>query len=144
MKNPQTGRDTQRTAFVESLYNNLRKQTKVAVENHQKIVSLARNYLQDGLTPTECAELLMIDSGLSRTASENYVATASNGGQDTETGEEVEYSFQFEDSHGNILSSFDVGKIVTASSYNEAMEKADTLMQDFDEVTIINVSKLSE
>ena len=145
MKNPQTGRDAQRTTFVESLYNNLRKQTKVAVDNHNKLVALAKNFMQDGLNPSECAELLMSEGDLSRTAAENYVAiAASNSDGDVETGEEAEYSFQFEDSLGNVLSSFDVGKLVTASSANEAMEKADALMQDFDEVTIINVSKLAE
>ena len=144
MKNPSTGREAQRTDFVESLYNSLRKQTKVAIDNQQKLISLAKSYLQDGLEPHECVELLMIDGGLPRKAAEGYLAMVKNSSQELENDEGSDYSFQFEDSRGNVLSSFDIGKIVTASNAVEAMEKADTLMQSYDEVTILNVSRIPD
>jgi hypothetical protein len=56
-----------------------------------------------------------------------------------------EYSFQFEDSRGNIISSFDIGKTVRASSDDHAMIRAEEIMQelDTDEVEIKNVFRIS-
>jgi hypothetical protein len=144
MKNSSTGRETQRTDFVTSLYSSLRKKTKIAMDNHNQIISMASSYVQDGLAEKECIELLIINQGLSRTAAERYVSMVKSSSEAIEeTTEENEYSFQFEDSHGNVLSSFDVGKIVTASNEKEAMDKADTIMQGLEEVTILSVSKIS-
>ena len=144
MKNATTGRGVQRTDFIQSLYNTLRKKTVKAIDSHKQLVSLASSYLQDGLEDKECIELLIIDQGLSRTAAEHFVEMVrSTPNISEDAAEENEYSFQFEDAHGNVLSSFDVGKIVTASSEKEAMEKADALMQGLEEVTILSASKIS-
>ena len=127
MKNQSTGRDTQRAVFVESLYNSLRKKTTAALDNHDKIISLANSYLQDGLEVNECVELLMIDSGLSRTAAEGYVDLVKSSEEEVDNGLQ-EFSFQFEDVNGRVWSSFDIGKTVKASSDEDAWEKAEEVM----------------
>ena len=143
MKIQSTGRDAQRTAFVESLYNSLRKKTEAALEDHKKIISVASSYIQDGLEPNECAELLMIDYGISRDAAESYVSMIKNA--EVEENSLQEFSFQFEDVNGRVWSSFDIGKIVKASSDKEAWEKAEEIM--FSETSIepekvLNVNRI--
>lgn len=127
MKNQSTGRDIQRTAFVESLYNSLRKKTAAALEDHNKIISLAASYVQDGLEQNECTELLMIDCGLSREAAESYVSMIKNSENENNDGSH-EFSFQFEDVNGRVWSSYDIGKTIMASSNKEAWEKAEEIM----------------
>lgn len=127
MKNQSTGRDVQRTAFVESLYNNLRKNTAAALEDHKKIIALASSYMQDGLEASECAELLMIDYNISREAAASYVSMVRNAEAEVSEGQH-EFSFQFEDANGRVWSSFDIGKTVKASTDEEAWEKAEEVM----------------
>ena len=119
-----TNRDIQRTTFVDSLHNSLRKQAIKAINDQKKFLVLATSYIEDGLEEQECVELLMID-GLPREASESYVSTVLGNKE-----EELfnNYSFQFEDGYGKVWSSYDIGKGVMASNDDEAWEKAELLM----------------
>lgn len=114
--------DIRKIAFVEELYKQLRIQTQSAIEEHDRMVSKASEYLEDGVTESECAELLVID-GIDREAAESYVlaaklnAPAANG--------QHEYSFQFEDVYGKVWSSYDINHTVHASCDEEAWEKAE-------------------
>jgi len=125
MEQAPTNKDIQ-TTFVESLYSSLRKTTARALEDHKKFLTLASTYLADGLDDGECSELLMID-GLSREAAENYTNMARADSDPLEDSDQ-EYAFRFEDIHGNVWSSYDVGKVVTASSEKEAWQKAEELL----------------
>jgi hypothetical protein len=120
MSRPTTSRDIQRVTFVENLYNSLKKQTAQAIVDHKKMQSLAASYLQDGLDEEECIELLMVD-GLSREAAESYASMS----QDKDLDVMDEYSFQFEDDTGKILSSHDIGKTIRAASTEDAWAKAE-------------------
>lgn len=127
MKVSTTNRENQRTDFVESLYKNLRKKTEAAINKHNKLCVLASAYLSDGLDPQECVELLIIEGNLTREAANAYVNMAQAEQPETDdVGEE--YSFQFEDIHGKIWSSHDVGITVKASSETEAWEKAENFI----------------
>lgn len=126
MKITPTGRELQRSEFVDSLYNSLRKKTEAKIQDHKRLISLASTYVNDGLEDSECVELLMIEGGLSREAANGYVAMASELKIDEG---QHEYIFQFEDVNGKSWSSHDIGKVITASSDSEAWEKAEEVMQ---------------
>ncbi|TRZ83334.1 hypothetical protein D4R86_00790 [bacterium] len=138
-----TNMDLQRATFVESLYGSLKKQAAKAVEDHDKIVTLASSYLADGLEESECVELLMID-GLHRDSAESYTAMAMANALDNE--DLSEYTFQFEDSSGKLWSSFDIGKTVQASSSEDAWTKTEEMLfshPDFETERIVTVTRIS-
>ena len=125
MKNNSTTEDLRRLSFVESLYKQLRQQTKVAIEDHDRFVSKASCYIEDGLTESECSELLVID-GITRKSAESYVQLAQSNKPQLDG--RHEYSFQFEDVYGRIWSSYDINHAIFASSNEEAWEKAEEVM----------------
>ena len=51
MTTPLTNREIQRTSFVESLSNSLRKQAAEAESESQKFLALASSYVEDGFDP---------------------------------------------------------------------------------------------
>lgn len=121
-----TSRDIQRVTFVENFHKLLKKQEVKLAKEHAKFSKIAASYLLDGLTESECVELLMVD-GISREAAEGYTAMAqANGG--VEEGDPSEYSFQFEDSNGEVFSSYDIGKTIHALSEDEAWLKAQKIL----------------
>lgn len=121
-----TGRENQRADFVDSLYKNLHKKTEAAIDKHNKLFALASTYLADGLDPQECAELIIIENSISREAANAYVNMAQS--ENTDDSGLSEYSFQFEDVHGKIFCSYDIGRVVRASSNEEAWEKAEEMI----------------
>jgi len=142
MSKPSTTRDIQRATFVESLHTSLKKQAAIAIADSQRFTKLASLYLEDGLNESECIELLMID-GLSREASESYLAMASSN-EMPETDGLHDYSFQFEE-NGKIWTSYDIGKVVRASSKNDALDKSQEILdsEEFNsDCIILGVSKL--
>jgi len=128
MTRPITNRDMQRVTFVESLYNSLKKQTAIAISDHNKFLKIAKSYIDDGLEESECIELLMID-GLSRAAAESYASMVLSEEQQEVDGLH-EYAFQFEDIYGKRWSSFDIAKTVRGASEEDAWEKADLLINE--------------
>jgi len=142
MKNQSTNRDVQRVSFVESLHATLQKQSAKTLADHDKFITLAKSYVDDGLNESESVELLMID-GLSREASENYVSLAHYDANEEDCLHE--YSFQFEDDYGRIWSSYDINKTVKASNDSEAMTKAQDVSdpdQDIYTAKVISVSRI--
>ena len=135
MKSQLTARELQRHEFIESLHTTLRRQTKQAIAGHEHFVHLAKAYLSDGLDPSECAELLIID-GVDREAASSYVDMVTD---ESEEQNGSEYSFSFEDSHGRIWSSFEVGKVIYASNDDDAWQQAECLMDDDPELEIDKV-----
>jgi hypothetical protein len=122
-----TGRENQRVDFVDSLYKSLKKKAEVAYNKHNKLCALSSVYLSDGLDPQECAELLIIEGNISREAANAYISMAQ--AKQPEINEDGgEYSFQFEDIHGKVWSSHDIGMTVRASSDDEAWEKAEEVI----------------
>ena len=140
MKRPQTNMEIQRAVFVESLYTSLKKQAEKAVEEHTKFVSVASNYLKDGLEETECIELLMID-GLPRETAESYTAMAMNN-EEVVDQDLPEYSFKFEDVLGKVYTSYDISKTVRASSDDEAWEKAEEIIDIESNISNIEPEKV--
>ena len=144
MKGLLTGRDNQRTDFVDSLYKSLKSKAKAAVGKHNRLSALASTFLSDGLDPQECVELLIIEGSVSRDAASAYVDMAQSESPITEDGNE--YSFQFEDTHGKIWSSHDIGITVQASSDAEAWEKAEESIftnLSIDPDKVISVDRIS-
>lgn len=142
MKKTSTGRDVQRASFVSSLYNSLKKKTAKAIDQHEKMIALATSYSDDGLSDLDSIELLMIDGDITREAAESYIDMIKKTSSDVEGMDE--YFFQFEDSKGNVVSSFDIGRTVLASCEDDARVKAEESVRDIDDdVEIINVSKIS-
>lgn len=144
MKNISTGRDVQRTAFVENLYSTLKKKTASFIEEHNKMARIAKSYMNDGLEDSECAELLMIDCNLSREAAESYVNMAKNSSVEEDGLQE--YSFQFEDAYGKVWSSYEIGKTIKAASKEEAWDKAEEVIMSetsMEPEKIINVDRIS-
>lgn len=127
MKGLATGRENQRADFVDSLYKSLKQKAKAAYGKHNKLCVLASVYLSDGLDPQECAELLIIEGNISRDAANAYISMAQAQQPEIDEGS-GEYSFQFEDIHGKVWSSHDVGITVKASSDDEAWEKAEEII----------------
>ena len=109
--------------------------------SRDKWIKQATQYIQDGMAMEESVELLMID-GLSRQAATGYIEMVME-----ESGNE-EYSFQFEDSFGRILTSSDLGKFITASSEEDAWAKAEeyifTDAEEYNPEKIISVNRISE
>ena len=128
MSRPSTSMDMQRVTFVESLHASLKKQATKAMAEHQKFITLTSSYVEDGLDDKECVELLMID-GLSRDAAESYILMVQSSKEET-TDDLAEYSFQFSDDNGVILSSYDIGKTIRASDDNDAWTKAEELLSN--------------
>ena len=127
MTRPITNREIQRVTFVESLYNSIKKQTVKAIQDHNRFVTLAKSYVQDGLEQDECVELLMID-GLSREAAESYASMILAEAQPEDNDGLHEYSFQFDDIYGKRWSSHDIGRMIKAASEEEAWERAEELL----------------
>lgn len=145
MKGLSTNRENQRTDFVDSLYKNLKQKAKAAVIQHNRLSTMASAYLTDGLDPQECVELLIIEEDISRDAANAYVnmAQAEHSVAGIEGGE---YSFQFEDIHGKVWSSHDIGITVRASSDDEAWEKAEELIftnLSVDPDKVVSVDRIS-
>jgi len=136
--------DIQRATFVESLYGELRKEATQALDEQDKLISLASSYLSDGLEEGECVELLMID-GLERDSAESYTALAMSN-ETTHIEGLSEYTFQFEDANGKLWSSFDVGKTVKASSNEDAWTKTEEMLfsqSDLDTERIVSVTRMA-
>ena len=136
----------QRTLFVDSLYSALKKEAKKVESEYNKYASSAIDYLDSGLSEAESVELLIVD-GLDREAALGYVAMASDMGTcpSDEDDDGDEYSFVFEDTFGNIFSSYDIDTIVVASSNSDAWQKAGELIgddTDFEIKNIISVDKI--
>lgn len=136
-----TGRELQRKDFIENLYRSLNKKTKQTLAERDQWIRLASQYIDDGMGMEESVELLMID-GLSRQAATGYVEMV------LEESDDSEYSFQFEDSFGRVVSSSDLGKFIRAASEEEAWTKAEeyifTEAEDYNPEKIISVNKISE
>lgn len=127
MKSTITGIDIQRTDFIENLYKKIKKQTAAAIAKHDQLCKLAASYMGDGCSEEECAELLIMDANITREAAIAYINMAH--AEETTTSDGLQaYSFKFEDSSGNIWSSYDIGKTVYASNHNEASEKAEEII----------------
>lgn len=126
MKKQTTGRDIQRVDFVDSLYKSLKQKAQQAQVSQQRWLKMASTYLDDGMEVGECIELLEID-GLSKDAAAGYTNMAMANRGDGSGGEH-EYMFQFEDSFGRVWSSADLGKIVHASSDDDAWRKAEDMV----------------
>jgi hypothetical protein len=140
MSRPSTSRDVQRVTFVESLHASLKKQAAKAIAEHNKFITLTSSYVADGLEDSECIELLMID-GLSREASESYVAMVKTSNEETQD-ELIDYSFQFEGDDGRILSSYDIGKIVRAANDDDAWIQAEELLCNEDSQKLLSVCRI--
>ena len=140
-----TNRDIQRVTFIESLHASFKKQAEKAIDEQEKFSKIASSYLRDGLTESECIELLVID-GLSREASESYVSMVINN-EEKEIDGLHEYSFQFEDSYGRVWSSFDINQTVKASNDDDAWTKAEELIdmkEGIEAQKIISINRLDE
>lgn len=145
MKNHSTSRDVQRVSFVESLHSNLQKQSARVLKDHERLVTLAKSYVEDGLNESESIELLMID-GLSRESAENYISLAMCENEES-SNDQFEYSFQFEDDYGRIWSSYDINKTVRAATDEEAIKKAQDLFDpdvDIYPSKIISIDRIEE
>lgn len=145
MKKQTTGREIQRVDFVDSLYKSLKQKAHQAKASQERWLKMASTYLDDGMEISECIELLEID-GLSKEAAQGYANMALANQIDDLDGE-YEYSFQFEDSFGRIWSSSDLGKIVRASSDDDAWTKAESLVfsdvYDCEPEKLIAVNRIS-
>jgi len=123
MKIRSASKDIDNVAFIDNLYKQMKKQTQAAINEHNRMVDMASMYLEDGVTESECAELLVID-GLNREAAANYVQAAKENVKSLDG--QHEYSFSFEDIYGKVWSSYDINHYVYASSDEEAWEQAET------------------
>jgi hypothetical protein len=133
----------QRTLFVDSLYAHLKKEAEKVKTEYNKFANTARDYVESGLSDSEAAELLVVD-GLDRDAALSYVAMAKEMGDSSE-GEEQEFSFVFEDIYGNVFSSHDIERTITASCDKEAFQKACSLIgddNDYEIQSILSVEKV--
>ncbi len=133
--------NTNDNEFAQSLYREMRRQAINALGDQKKILSKARSYMDDGLTESECIELLVID-GLSRESADSYVQMINYG--QYECGND-EYIFEFKDYDGNIYSSSDMGKTIFASSDAEAWQIAEGVIETDEELSaeqIISVLKI--
>jgi hypothetical protein len=131
--------DFMRATFIDGLHNSLKKQANAAIKDYKNQSKIAKSYLDDGLTESECIELLVID-GLERSAATSYTAMALNGMEESES---PEYSFQFEE-NGAVWSSHDVGISITASTDEEAWSKAEEALNtlNLEAQRIISVAKI--
>jgi len=143
MKIRSTSEDLRKLSFVDNLYKQLRQQTKSAIEDHNRMIVKASNYLEDGLSDSECAELLVIE-GSNRIAAENCVQSAKSN--EAQLDGRHEYSFYFEDVYGKTWSSYDINRVVRASSDEEAWEKAESaILEDpsIEPEKVVSVDRIS-
>lgn len=143
MKRTATSNDIQRNDFIKSLYEKMHKETADAYKEHRKNAMRASAYLQDGLSPSECVELLILD-GLTREASSKYVDMAEDQNVVEDEGQYT-YSFTFEDTHGRIWNSHEIGRVVTANNDEDAWMKAESFLSDdneYESESILSVDKI--
>lgn len=145
MKKQTTGREIQRVDFVDSLYKSLKQKAQQAQASQQRWLKMASVYLDDGMEISECVELLEID-GLSREAAQGYANMAMEN-RDVGADGEHEYTFQFEDSFGRVWNSADLGRIVRASTDDDAWRKAEDIVfsdvYECDPEKLISVNRVS-
>jgi hypothetical protein len=127
----------QRTLFVDSLYAHLKKEAEKVKIEYNKFASTAREYIESGLSESEAVELLVVD-GLDRDAALGYISMAKEMGG-SEDGEDKEFSFVFEDIYGNVFSSHDINRTITASSNKEAFQIACSLIGDDNDYEIQSI-----
>jgi hypothetical protein len=140
------GRQAQSRDFIDNLYKGMKRKTSAAIAEHDKIITLARDYLDDGLESEECIELLMIEGSISREAAAGLLDTVQSENDDSKLDE---YSFRFEDVNGKTWSSFDVGLTVRALDEEEAWQKAEEMIASIDSKifeadSIIGVEKINK
>ena len=121
-----TSRNEHHSDFIESLYNNLRKETEFVLNKKNQYVHKAASYVDDGLSDGEAVELMIIETGLPREACEGYVCMASQNSVESLD----EFSFQFEDSDGKVWSSIDIGKNIYAENEDNAWELAEEMLDN--------------
>jgi len=135
----------QRTLFVDSLYSHLKKEEEKVKAEYSKYASTARDYIESGLSKSEAVELLIVD-GLDRDAALGYISMAKEMGKEViDEDEDHEFSFVFEDIYGNVFSSHDISKTITASSDTEAFQRACALIgddNDYEIQSILSVEKV--
>lgn len=158
----------QRTYFVNRLYNEMKKQDQKVKGEFEKLASLAKEYIADGLSEKEAIELLVVD-GICREAASSYLEMAKDNIQDEISkkagsdyynndldeeyssglmdGEEIgnHYSFIFQDSYGNTFSSYDIDEVITANSKKEALKIASSFIGDenpYEIEKIISIEKI--
>lgn len=160
----------QRTYFVNNLYNEMKKQDQKTKVEFEKFASLAEEYISDGLSEDEAIELLLVD-GITREAANSYLDMAKDNLQEDisnkanngfysekenleedynskfmdEEDNANQYSFIFEDSYGNVFSSYDIDEIITANCKKEAFKIASSFIGDenpYEIEKIISVEKI--
>ena len=119
-----TVRNVQRSIFLHELRNHMdimRSGTRRA-----ELVTSAEEYLREGLSESECKELLVMD-GFNGDMVKSCVDDLCKSSEISED-EEPRWGFELEDSHGNIISNADIGMVITAGNRTEAWEKVEATM----------------
>ena len=142
MKTTITSNEIQRNDFIKNLYEQIKVTTKKEIAEHERFASIANHYMEDGLEPEECVELLIVD-GLDRDAAAQYVDMAFDCKEASEALDD--YTFTFEDSRGRVWSSCDVNIIIKASCEDDAWQQAEDMITSSDNLeieSVISVEKM--
>ena len=118
-----TGRDVQRNLFLGSL----RSQLTHLDDIHSNLMKSASEYLDQGMDYRETQELLILD-GHNTEVVKACIAKLAESPSDEISEEGKKYGFNAEDGAGRTFSHADLGIVITASSENEAWEKAEEIV----------------
>ena len=131
-----TSRNDHQSDFIESLYQNLRKETELVLSQKKHYANKASSYVEDGLLEDEAVELMIIETGLPREACQGYICMASQNNTD----DVDEFLFQFEDESGKVWTSIDFGQKVYAKDEEDAWQVAENMLDN--ELLHANASKI--
>lgn len=133
--------DFKKADFIENFYKILKSKNQSAIKENQKNISLMKKYISYGLEEGECIELF-VSNGMNRNIADSYFKLAKEQNFD-EQHNLKKYSFKFETEDQEIFNSFDIKKIIKASSYDEACDLAEKFLEnseDFSNCKLITVS----
>ena len=119
-----TSRDIQRSLFSRSL----REQLSKISDLQSGILKAAKEYLDQGMDIAETQELLLIDGHEKSLIIACMKNLAESGDEIQETGKQ--WGFNVEDSYGRIVSSAELGIVITAANEEEAWSRAEQAMEE--------------
>ena len=123
-----TAREIQRHLFIGSLHKEMDKMEVRRANASQALLRDAGVHLGDGCSVDDAVDMLIAEGVPSQSARSRVAAAASGRKNSPALASSQKWNFIFEDAAGRIWSGSEFGLHVTASTREEAMQKAEELI----------------
>jgi len=128
-----TPREFQRGIFLASL----RQQLNKVADAHDRIVTAAKQYFNDGLSENEVRELLLIDRH-----SPEMITAAMERLSESDDAYQERWGFELEDHSGRILNQDDLGIEVEASTEDGVRAQAEQIVAEGSADRVVRIFRI--